>query len=80
MNMDAYDTWLFSFTLVESMAIVIGNGFLVMTFTRHRSLLNAMNWYICSMCISGVVTGFLLPFGFGYYIGYVNLKVSFVTC
>lgn len=67
--MNNYDAWLFSFTLVESAAIVIGNGLLVLTFIRHRTLLNAMNCYICSMCISGIITGILVPLGFGNYIG-----------
>lgn len=69
MDMNVYDAWLFSFTLVESVAIILGNGFLVLTFVRHRKLLNAMNCYIFSMCISGLVTGFLVPLGFGNSIG-----------
>ena len=67
--MQVYDAWLFAITLIESVAIVVGNGFMVSTFVRHRTLLNAMNCYICSMCISGLITGFLVPLGFGNYIG-----------
>lgn len=67
--MNVYDAWLFAFTLAESMIIVLGNGFLLVTFGRHRKLLNAMNCYIFSMCLSGLVTGFLAPLGFGPHVG-----------
>lgn len=69
MDMYAYDTWLFAITLVECGAIVLGNGFLVITFVRHRALLNSMNCYICSMCFSGLITGVIVPLGFGNYVG-----------
>lgn len=69
MDMNVYDLCMFVITLIESVAIVLGNGFMVMTFIRHRTLLNAMNCYICSMCIAGLITGFLVPLGFGNYIG-----------
>ena len=77
MDMNVYETWLFAFTMLESMAIIVGNGFLVLTFARHRKLLNAMNCYIFSMCISGLVTGFLVPLGFGNSSGlYAKRHVS----
>lgn len=69
MDMDVYDTWLFLLTIVETVAIVVGNGFLVITFVRHRALLSAMNCYICSMCMSGLITGIIVPLGFGNFMG-----------
>ena len=64
-----YDDVLFSFNLLESVAIILGNGFMVLTLVRHRKLLNAMNYYIFSMSISALITGFLLPFGVGGFLG-----------
>nr|CAH0109284.1 unnamed protein product [Daphnia galeata] len=75
MDMNVYDAALFSFTLVEAAAIVLGNGLLVVTFIRHRALLNAMNCYICSMCFSGLITGVIVPLGFGNYVGMNSIKL-----
>ena len=72
MDIRIYDIWLLTVTVIESIAIIVTNGFMVITFARNAKLLSAMNCYICSMCFSGLVTGLLVPLGFGPFIGYAT--------
>jgi len=69
MDVDIYHKGIFSFAIVESAIIVSGNSLILVTFIRHRKLLNALNWYISSVCISGLVTGIILPLDVSGFIG-----------
>ena len=69
MDVVIYHKGIFSFTIVESAVIVFGNSLILVTFIRHRKLLNALNWYILSLCVSGLITGVILPLDISGFIG-----------
>lgn len=64
-----YEIFIWTIGIIEFATIVITNGFMLTTFAKNQHLLTPMNWYYCSMSLTGLVAGFLLPFGIGSYIG-----------